>query len=55
MRVKIEVKLSRTEFVKMLAKFIEEELANHYLETDSPEPYRAMGDRLVDDALGHID
>ena len=46
--------MDRTEFLQLLAEWIVRE-ANDNPDYETPEPYRAAGDRLVDAALDLID
>lgn len=46
--------LHKYEFLSILAEFIELEAAANP-DNDTPEPYRAAGDRLVDAALEFIE
>lgn len=46
--------MTREEFLKLLAEWIEREAAANP-DPALSEPYRAAGDRLVDDALDFID
>jgi len=49
-----EFNIRRDDFIRLLAKFIEQESVDNPNPT-TPEPYRAAGDRLVDEALNHIE
>ncbi len=42
--------MTKQEFLLLLADYIQDEAKN-----EDAEPYRAAGDRLVDEALGLID
>jgi hypothetical protein len=45
--------MTRDEFLRLLAEWIEREAAQHP-DSDDAEPLRAAGDRLVDEALEYV-